>query len=86
MADRNRERSLGTSSHEEERKQGATSGSREESMQESGEEKGTMRGSSSGTTGLGGERNRSSTGAPGGVEGMEDPSNPRPDEDRSRHR
>ncbi|CAN5362554.1 hypothetical protein BH23GEM2_BH23GEM2_15790 [soil metagenome] len=53
---------------------------------EGGKQSGAMRGSSSGTTGLGGERNQSSTGSPGGVEGMTDKSSPNPDEDRSRHR
>ena len=51
-----------------------------------GLDSGAMRGSSSGTTGLGGERNRGSTGSPGGVEGMSNKSNPTPDEDLSRNR
>jgi hypothetical protein len=46
-----------------------TSGSREESMHDS-EERSSMHGSSSGTTGLGGERNRSGSRSPGGVEGV----------------
>lgn len=53
---------------------------------EGGDESGSMRGSSSGTTGLGGERRQTSTGSPGGVEGMTDKSNPNPDEDISRNR
>lgn len=53
---------------------------------EGGDESGSMRGSSSGTTGLGGERKQTSTGSPGGVEGVTDKSNPNPDEDISRNR
>lgn len=51
-----------------------------------GDKSGAMRGSSSGTTGLGGDRRQSSTGSPGGVEGVTDKSNPNPDEDRDRNR
>lgn len=54
--------------------QDRTSGSREESMEDI-DERGSMRGSGSGTTGLGGERNRSS-GSPGGVEGYSEPGSP----------
>jgi hypothetical protein len=53
---------------------------------ESGSSSGAMRGSTSGTTGLGGDRKQSSTGSPGGVEGMTDQSSPNPDEDESRNR
>lgn len=70
-------------------KKGDEKTGRSDASSQSGREKsgsdqsGSMQGSSSGTTGLGSERNRSG-GSGGGVEGVRDESSAIPDEDRSR--